>query len=577
MFNFEIIKIFLFCFYLIIHIKSQLYPYYQEAKFDEDDRETSTFSKGTDFGPCPCDLHRGLCDFNCCCDKDCKDEQIKKFSFECDKYYHEKFINDKFKCQNIKKTFDYYKYRPHENNVYSYKNNEDLNKYNDQIFGLMCMVYDRTGDIGEFNIEFDGDKGNELNRKHDNYNLYFSSNINSAKDIYQKIKNTTDNKVARQIFIFQSDAFGNCIKTLEINYFKPIENVECGMKVSKKTIQENYINDFKNVECDEYFILSNNIINKNNTCDSTVLNDLLSNPNYILKEFFVTIYYEETTSDGVEIFTTRKTKIKSLFLDLSTSPNIKRVKQKFSVNFTKHSEGETEETKNEISKSGLPGYLINKPVLFTQNNNLYERIQIQGADPTDGSCLLNGENINNLNDPFILFKVNNIYSCKLGKVNYYDLANPENFNNYKIFNNFLENDNIRFGKFGFTKYEIQGKVIYNSWNPIIFSDFSSNDNCVESGNIRCVPITQYLIIIFSKFGKKGSSQEYIYDMRLITKREQIEFDFENLDNDYKDIELKFIVKFVSLNEEQFQRNFENDNYKTSLIPLPEDVKYPTND
>jgi hypothetical protein len=66
-------------------------------------------------------------------------------------------------------------------------------------------------------------------------------------------------------------------------------------------------------------------------------------------------------------------------------------------------------------------------------------------------------------------------------------------------------------------------------------------------------------------------------MKLITKYEPIEFDFENLDNDYKDIELKFIVKFVSLNEEQFLRDFENDNYKTSLIPLPEDVKYPEND
>ena len=271
MFKFEII--FLFCFYLIIHIKSQLYPYYHQATFDVDDRETSTYNRGTDFGPCPCDLHRGLCDFDCCCDEDCNDEQKKKFNFNCTIYYHEKFINDKFRCQNIKKTFDYYTNRSHEKNVYRYNNNEDLNKYNDQIFGLMCMVYDRTGDIGEFYVELDDSKAqeNQLTEMHNNYKNYFSSNINDASEIYKNLKNTKNDANINQIFLFQSDAFGNCIKTLEINYFKPIENVECGMKVSNKNIQENYINDFQNVECDEYYILSNNNINKNDNCNSTIL------------------------------------------------------------------------------------------------------------------------------------------------------------------------------------------------------------------------------------------------------------------------------------------------------------------
>ncbi len=574
MFNFEIIKIFLFCFYLIIHIKSQLYPYYQEAKFDEDDRETSTFSKGTDFGPCPCDLHRGLCDFNCCCDEDCKDEQIKKFSFECDKYYHQKFINDKFKCQNIKKTFDYYKNRSHENNVYSYKNNEDLNKYNDQIFGLMCMVYDRTGDIGEFNIEFDGDKKKELDEMHNNYNNYFSSNINNIEPlIYKRIKNTNYSDInindIKQILLYKSDAFGNCIKTLEINFFKPIENVECGMIINQKKEKEqnDYIIKLLNnysCTCEECFIFSNNKINeKIESCEDYIDYLNSSTVNYVIKEFHITFKLNvtnENTPLGIsEII------IKSLITD---SAGLRRIKQKFSVNFV----SSKYENRNFI-KSGLPGYLINKPVLFRNGNTIYERIQIQGADPTDGSCLIKGEDINNLNDPFILFKVNNIYSCKLGKVSYYDLTKDEEVNNYKIFNNFVKDDKITFGKFGFINDEKSGKA--NEWKEINFPD--ENNDCVESGNIRCLPITQYLIIIFSKFGKKGSSQEYIYDMRLITKREQIEFDFENLDNDYKDIELKFIVKFVSLNEEQFQRDFENDNYKTSLIPLPEDVKYPTND
>ena len=563
MFKFEIIKIFLFCFYLIIHIKSQLYPYYHQASFDEDDKETSTYSIGTDFGPCPCDLHRGLCDFDCCCDKDCNDDQKKKFNFECDEYYHEKFINDKFRCQNIKKTFNYYLNRPHEKNVYSYNNNEDLNKYNDQIFGLMCMVYDRTGDIGEFYVHFDGNAGNKLNELHDEYNKYFSSQLNEDDSIYVKNK---DNDNIKEIYLYKSDPFGNCVRTLyrlDINSSKPIENIECRMK-NNDQIQEqkNYITELLNeyqCTCDNCFILSN----KTNTNIADCNNYITNLSNHTIKELHIT-FRLNLEEDNNNVFNIQEIIIRSLLTD-STN----RIKQKFSLNFVT-----SDYNIENFIKSGLPGYLINKPVLFKQGDIVYERIQIQGADPTDGSCLLKSENINNLNDPFILFKVNNIYSCKLGKVSYYDLTNPEEIQNYKIFNNFLKDDNIRFGKYGFINDEDSGKV--NNWTLINITN-EENTNCVESGNIRCLPITQYLVIIFSKFGKKGSSQEYIYDMKLITKYEPIEFDFENLDNDYKDIELKFIVKFVSLNEEQFLRDFENDNYKTSLIPLPEDVKYPEND
>jgi hypothetical protein len=328
----------------------------------------------------------------------------------------------------------------------------------------------------------------------------------------------------------------------------------------QKNYTRNLLNEYQNsCTCDNCFILSN----KTNTNIADCNNYITNLSNHTIKELHIT-FRLNLEEDNNNVFNIQEIIIRSLLTD-STN----RIKQKFSLNFVT-----SDYNIENFIKSGLPGYLINKPVLFRQGDTIYERIQIQGADPTDGSCLLKSENINNINDPFILFKVNNIYSCKLGKVSYYDLTNPEEINNYKIFNNFLQGDNIRFGKYGFINDEDSNKQ--NNWTLINFPE-ENNNNCVESGNIRCLPITQYLIIIFSKFGKKGSSQEYIYDMRLITKREQIEFDFENLDNDYKDIELKFIVKFVSLNEEQFLRDFENDNYKTSLIPLPEEVKYPTKD
>jgi hypothetical protein len=289
----------------------------------------------------------------------------------------------------------------------------------------------------------------------------------------------------------------------------------------------------------------------------------LFNNNNIVTEFNITIRYtineNKVTLDEINV--------NLLFKTIPT--NVQRVKQKFSLTFI------SSQNQNDINKSGKPGYLINKPVLFEYNGNVYEKIQIQGTNPNDGTCLFKNEDIVNVNDPFILFKVDTIYTCKLEDVN----MNSE-INVYKIFTN-IESGNV-IGKYGFASYKVNNKNYINDW--IDFNENNIKDNKDECenyikglNNYKCLRITQFLEIIFSKFGKKGSSQEYIYDVKLFNKYEPIEFDFEDPYNDYKNIELKFIVKFISLNEEQFQRDFENDNYKTSLIPLPEDVKYPTND
>jgi len=586
MFCFEFVKIFLFCFYLIIQIKSQLHGYYDSASYEDSNQETSNYIIGKDFGPCTCDLHRGLCDFDCCCDDDCDDDQKERFTFDCENDYHPKHINDKFKCQNLKKTYEFYKNRSHEKNVYSYHNNEDLNKYHDHIFGLMCMKYDRTGDIGEFYKEFEGDdtkKSNELDEYHNNYLNIFNKTIDADiaafrrdNDIIKVNMGMVYKNVKTGINIYQSDAFGNCIKTLEINYLQPIENVECGMNVNEKNKQENYTDNFTNVECDNnsYYILYNNRIEKNETCNSDILQNLLMNQSLIIKEFFITIYYEEIDDEGYINFTTKETSIKSLFMHIPLG-EIKRVKQKFNVRFIKYQSdsGQYDNT----TKVGIPGYLINKPILFKINNKIYERIQIQGADPDDGRCLLSGlqNNIVNINDPFILFKVDTIYTCK-ASISTNDINNNNNFNlNYKIFNNFKEEDNIEYGKYGFIETKIGNNEdkIYNKFDLINFDNKCDSSvekviiNKMDNSKIYYLPITQYLVIIVSKFGRKGSSQEYIYKMTLLTKCEPIEFN-----NDTKDLDFKFIVKFISLNEEQFERSFENGNYKTSLIPLPEDVK-----
>ena len=571
MFSIEFIKIFFFCFYLIIQIKSQLYGYYDSASYDDTNQETSDYNVGKDFGPC--DLHRGLCDFDCCCDEDCNDDQKKRFTFDCYNDYHPKHINDKFKCQNLKKTYEYYKNRSHENNVYSYHNNEDLNKYHDHIFGLMCMKYDRTGDIGEFYKEFEGDdkkKKDKLDEYHKNYINFFNKDIDS--DILEAKQNNDIKKInelkaykklSSDILLYQSDSFGNCIKTLKINYLKPVENIECGMISNLIREQNEYIiNEFlNNYECIKCFIFSdNNKILNTNSINHIELKEKL-NSNYAIKEFHITVEFKLNDNDNYEI---NKFFIKSLIVD---SSNKNRIKQKFSVNFIN-------DFGNYKYQSGLPGYLINKPVLFKSNDDVFIGIQIQGADPNDGKCLKKGSSILNINDPYILFKVDTIYTCKLENVN----MNTEfEIEDYKIFNNINENDEV--GKYGFTSTDIYNNV-YIKINKEI-NENNNKEKCENfisnSKNYKCLPITQFFEIIVSKFGRKGSSQEYIYDIRLFTKYEPIEFDFQFPYNDYKDIELKFIVKFISINEGQFERNFENGNYITSLIPLPEDVKRNDND
>ena len=584
MISFDFIKILFVCFHLIKQIKSDLYGYYESAAFEDSNQETSNYNIGKDFGPCPCDLHRGLCDFDCCCDEDCNEVQKnERFNFNCNEYYHLKHINDKFKCQNLKKTNKYYQYRPHEYNVYSYHNHEDLNKYHDQIFGLMCMKYDRTGDIGEFYIAKEDKEIEDI--------------YNSIKDLRSKEKTNEENRINEEkekekngekyslnIKLFRSDAFGNCvIKTEKIEYFKSIENIECGMKIdkTKKTnLQLSYLEtDLNNIKKNltqfnpdivlnyECYLLNNDKITKEEKDYTELFKD-----NNIVTEFNITIIYTKN-EDEINRVTLNEIKVTLLFKTIPT--NIQRVKQKFSVTFI------SSQNQEEINKSGKPGYLINKPVLFECDGKIYEKIQIQGANPNDGTCLFTKENIDNINDPFILFKVDTIYSCKIKQINI-QTKSDEIIKNYKIFNNLRENNGmkIRYGQFGFiTAITDQGsKTYYNSWIDLFPENvnYDNKDICDQyknSKNYNCLPITQYLIIIFSKFGRKGSSQEYIYDMRLFTKYEPIEFNSDNPYEDNKDLELKFIVKFISLNEEQFKRNFENKNYKTSLINLPEDVKH----
>jgi hypothetical protein len=95
---------------------------------------------------------------------------------------------------------------------------------------------------------------------------------------------------------------------------------------------------------------------------------------HVIKEFHITFRLNKVENKD-NVFDIQDLIIKSLITD---STNLKRIKQKFSVNFV----SSDYDTQNPKFKSGLPGYLINKPVLFKENRDATQvlvGIQIQGA------------------------------------------------------------------------------------------------------------------------------------------------------------------------------------------------------
>ena len=115
-----------------------------------ENEETVKFSKTLDMGNCTCDL-TNLCDHRCCCDKDCS-EDIKN-----------SWIEQKI-CKNINKNrMEGYKCKSKEENFNYNKKNAGIT-VKDHIHDIMCIYYDRSGDMGNFYINDVNDESLKENR-----------------------------------------------------------------------------------------------------------------------------------------------------------------------------------------------------------------------------------------------------------------------------------------------------------------------------------------------------------------------------------------------------------------------------
>ena len=124
--------LYLFLTFLFVIDANAQYTYTDFYYVDEDNVEklplTAVFSDQKDMGQCTCDLREGICDYHCCCDRDCDDtmKQSWKNASKCiDKHNVQREDN---KCMNAK-------------NTYNYNIKEAGLKYRDQIESLLCVKY----------------------------------------------------------------------------------------------------------------------------------------------------------------------------------------------------------------------------------------------------------------------------------------------------------------------------------------------------------------------------------------------------------------------------------------------------
>ena len=96
------------------------------------------YSMQKDMGQCTCNLSP-LCDYNCPCDEDCGSAEKKG-----------KDRLEEFKCTSLRERFQYN------------KNNAGIS-VKDHIFSLMCIHFDRSGDMGEFYKEKPNENAGEKN------------------------------------------------------------------------------------------------------------------------------------------------------------------------------------------------------------------------------------------------------------------------------------------------------------------------------------------------------------------------------------------------------------------------------
>ena len=326
-----------------------------------DDEETVKFSKTLDMGQCTCNL-TSHCDYRCCCDLDCSEEIRNNWTEKNICKNIGKNRMESFQCIKNKKN------KKHKEEEFNYNKKKAGITVKDHISNIMCIYYDRSGDMGNFYLN----EVNEESLKENRNNwikkfFYIKENGNSRR--LQEQDKLKYGEIINDFSLYKSNSNGYCIPT-KISFLIPFES-SCNFS---KTFTEEDIVYLKDVR---------KITNTYGT------NDNISEITYIIE-----YNNSKITNKTINILKTNQNDSKTI--------KFKVLWKKANVN---------------INKKVPSGYFQGTPIKIAFKNKdnkfvYYEKgFFIAMNDKNQRlNCAIDLNNVKNPNP--ILFKNNIMYSCK---------------------------------------------------------------------------------------------------------------------------------------------------------------------
>ena len=395
----------IFFIYVITKIKSYI-PNSEKIQLNGDEGESINIRDS-----CTCDITKGICDRNCCCDRDC---DFKKYGFfdeiieEC--LPSNVIQNDGMNAVPICSS-DFTVigdlFNPLSVGYQLLKKGLCLRNPNTD-FDL-DSVKNPEKEIQNMNVD------NDTQINEDNLNDNFFDEVNNTQTVYSNINENVNQIIPNFIFPVMSPS-GLCIKGFPIKILND-KIVTCSFHYNDDDTDteienkiQNYINfvTFKG-EVHHYFIDENYIIreNGNGFYKKIELNIRIKNNIIKLEESHLSIYRETNKRSDIKLF------------DVT-----------FIVKFEIFNETFNENEEVYLpKKSGNPGYLIGSPIKFGQYNNQYDYVSpyefnrlFLGVDQK-GKCIKVDQNEDYYEDLVlsntITFENRTLFGClRIGNANY---------------------------------------------------------------------------------------------------------------------------------------------------------------
>lgn len=447
----------------------------EDPSFNSDNwgtRYTSPDTENLDMGLCSCDLSN-LCDYRCCCDTSCDAKLVEEWRSQkiC---LNENLRMTQYMCDSSEKD---------ENQ----RNNRLFVK--DQIFNMMCVFYDRSGDMGEFYHDKEGDpetNGKLINNWNKKFFLDDSGSEEDKSYSYKKvIKGNIINKSNETdvpILVYGPDSSGNCVKNKVLKF---MEKIDTTCKINEPLegyVIEIYQSPNKKEEPIRFSFLDNSTTsgifnykfkyNKKSEGDETVITLSTIERNKKDNDFFKTIIEwenEEKTDDSI------------------------------------------------LTKTSAKGYLQGSPLTFKIGEKVYKGTLFNGDN--NGEC--GEEGTDSESKIYINFQNSLVYSCYTSNTSSSSIA--KNLTN--------ESNKISIGK---------KKLVNNEWLEV---RYPKEGEVSEGSDGRNGDLNIVLEIITTKSGLSGREDLVIEDAKI---------KYSWSDKKFNKSIVRFQVKFAEVTYDMFE-------------------------